>query len=83
MEDKIFEEKVFHDTKRLLEHYRSVPWSLEVETFQTNMNFQKEYGITLEEFLNMTYTAGMDVSESDVASRIESMNKSRDMLRIQ
>ena len=30
----------------------------------------------------MTYKAGMDIAESDVASRIESMNKSRNMLRI-
>lgn len=82
MEDKNFEEKVFHDTKLLLEHYRNVVWSLEVEAFQTSMNFQKEYGTTLEEFLDLTYKAGMDISKSDVASRIESMNKSRNMLRI-
>lgn len=82
MNKKEFEEKVFHDTRLLLEHYRDVVWSLEVETFQTSMNFQKEYGTTLEEFLDMTYKAGMDLSESDVASRIESMNKSRNMLKI-
>ena len=82
MNKKEFEEKVFHDTKLLLENYRNVTWSLEVETFQTSINFQKEYGTTLEEFLDMTYKAGMDIAESDVASRIESMNKSRNMLRL-
>lgn len=82
MNKKEFEEKVFHDTKLLLENYRNVVWSLEVETFQTSINFQKEYGTTLEEFLDMTYKAGMDISESDVASRIESMNKSRNMLKM-
>ncbi len=82
MNKKEFEEKVFHDTKLLLENYRNVTWSLEVETFQTSINFQKEYGTTLEEFLDMTYKAGMDIAESDVASRIESMNKSRNMLKM-
>ena len=82
MNKKDFDEKVFHDTKLLLEHYRDVVWSLEVETFQTSLNFQKEYGTTLEDFLDMTYKAGMEISESDVASRIESMNKSRNMLKI-
>lgn len=82
MNKKEFEEKVFHDTKMLLENYRNVVWSLEVETFQTSMSFQEEYGSTLEEFLDMTYEAGMDISESDVASRIESMNKSRNMLKM-
>lgn len=82
MNKKDFDEKVFHDTKLLLEHYRDVVWSLEVETFQTSINFQKEYGTTLEDFLDMTYKAGMEISESDVASRIESMNKSRNMLKI-
>ena len=82
MNKKELEEKVFHDTKLLLENYRNVVWSLEVETFQTSINFQKEYGTTLEEFLDMTYKAGMEISESDVASRIESMNKSRNMLKM-
>lgn len=81
MNDKNFEEQVFHDTKLLLEHYRKIVWSLKVETFQTQMDFQKEYDISLEEFLDMTYKVGMDISESDVAVRIESMNKSRNMLR--
>lgn len=82
MNKAALEEKVFHDTKMLLENYRNVVWSLEVETFQAKMNFQEEYGSTLEEFLDMTYKAGMDISESDVSSRIESMNKSRNMLKM-
>ena len=82
MNKKELEEKVFHDTKLLLENYRNVVWSLEVETFQTSINFQKEYGTTLEEFLDMIYKAGMEIPESDVASRIESMNKSGNMLEM-
>ena len=47
MNKKDFDEKVFHDTKLLLEHYRDVVWSLEVETFQTSINFQTPEHITI------------------------------------
>lgn len=77
------EEKwVFHNTQLLLEHYRDVVWSLEVSVFQANVNFQAEFGNTIEEFLELSYEAGLDLPGSDVAARIRSMNKSRNMLRI-
>lgn len=76
------EEWIFHNTKLLLEHYRDVVWSLEVAAFRANASFQSEFGSSLEEFLELSYEAGLDLPESDVASRIQSMNKSRNMLRL-
>lgn len=73
---------IFHNTQLLLEHYRDVVWSLEVSVFQTNVNFQEEFGNTIEEFLELSYEAGLDLPASDVAARIRSINKSRNMLRI-
>ncbi|MDO4755786.1 MAG: hypothetical protein Q4A54_05545 [Parabacteroides sp.] len=73
---------IFHNTKLLLEHYRDVVWSLEVAVFQTNTNFRAEFGTSLEDFLDLSYLAGLDIQESDVSSRIRSMNKSRNILRI-
>ena len=73
---------IFHNTRLLLEHYRNVVWSLEVSVFQTNANFQEEFGSTIEEFLELSYEAGLDLPASDVAARIRSINKSRNMLRI-
>ena len=73
---------IFHNTQLLLEHYRDVVWSLEVSVFQTNVNFQAEFGNTIEEFLELSYEAGLDLPASDVAARIRSINKSRNMLRI-
>lgn len=73
---------IFHNTRLLLEHYRNVVWSLEVSVFQTNANFQEEFGSTIEEFLELSYEAGLDLLASDVAARIRSINKSRNMLRI-
>ena len=73
---------IFHNTRLLLEHYRNVVWSLEVSVFQTNVNFQAEFGSTIEEFLELSYEAGLDLPASNVAARIRSINKSRNMLRI-
>lgn len=80
MEDK--EKWIFHNTELLLEHYRDVVWSLEVSVFQTNANFRNEFGSSIEEFLELSYEAGLDLPSSDVAARIQSINKSRNMLRI-
>lgn len=82
MKKKEKEDLLFHNTQLLLEHYRDVVWSLEVSVFQANINFQAEFGSTLEEFLNLSYEAGLDFVESDVASHIKSIEKSRRMLRI-
>ena len=68
---------IFHNTQLLLEHYRDVVWSLEVSVFQTNTNFQAEFGSTIEEFLELSYEAGLDLPASDVAARIRSINKSK------
>lgn len=76
------EKLIFHNTQLLLEHYRDVVWSLEVSVFQANTNFQSEFGNTIEEFLELSYEAGLDLPSSDVAARIRSINKSRNMLRI-
>lgn len=76
------EKWIFHNTQLLLERYRDVVWSLEVSVFQANINFQSEFGNTIEEFLELSYEAGLDLPSSDVAARIRSINKSRNMLRI-
>ncbi len=80
MEDR--EKWIFHNTELLLNHYRDVVWSLEVSVFQTNANFRNEFGSSIEEFLELSYEAGLDLPSSDVAARIQSINKSRNMLRI-
>ena len=73
---------IFHNTQLLLEHYRNVVWSLEVSVFQTNVNFQAEFGSTIEEFLGSSDEAGLDLPAANGAARTGSINKSRNMLRI-
>ena len=81
MKKKEKEDLLFHNTQLLLEHYRDVVWSLEVSVFQANINFQAEFGSTLEEFLNLSYEAGLDFVESEVASHIKSIEKSSGIYR--
>ena len=76
------DDMIFHNTELLLRNYRDVVWSLEVSVFHANTSFLEEYGSSLEDFLEMSYVAGMDVDASDVAARIKSINRSRNMLRI-
>ena len=76
------DDMIFHNTELLLRNYRDVAWSLEVSVFHANTSFLEEYGSSLEDFLEMSYVAGMDVDASDVAARIKSINRSRNMLRI-
>lgn len=73
---------IFHNTELLLKNYRDVVWSLEVSVFHANNSFLEEYGSTLEDFLDMSYVAGMEIEASDVAARAKSLNRSRNMLRI-
>lgn len=76
------DDMIFHNTELLLRNYRDVVWSLEVSVFHANTSFLEEYGSSLEDFLEMSYVAGIDVDASDVAARIKSINRSRNMLRI-
>lgn len=76
------DDMIFHNTELLLRNYRDVVWSLEVSVFHANTSFLEEYGSSLEDFLEMSYVAGMDVDASDVTARIKSINRSRNMLRI-
>ena len=76
------DDMIFHNTELLLRNYRDVVWSLEVSVFHANTSFLEEYGSSLEDFLEMSYVDGMDVDASDVAARIKSINRSRNMLRI-
>ena len=76
------DDAIFHNTELLLKNYRDVVWGLEVSVFHANNSFLEEYGSTLEDFLDMSYAAGMEVEDSDIAARMKSMNRSRNMLRV-
>lgn len=59
----------YHNTWLLLRKYRDVTWSLEVSVAQAKNTFKKEFGSTLEEFLDSIYTAGVDFEDCHLADR--------------
>lgn len=42
----------YHNTWLLLQKYRNVVWSVEVSVSQSKRLFQKEYGLTVDEYLD-------------------------------
>ena len=76
------EEYLYHNTELLLKKYRDVVWSIEVATIQAQMNFESEMNCKLEEFLEMSYDAGADLSGTDIEGQMRTLERNKKMLRI-
>lgn len=72
----------YHNTSLLLRKYREVTWSLEVSVSQSKKAFQREFGQSIEDFLDSVYMAGLDLSGSHLENRAREIQKSSDMLRL-
>ena len=72
----------YHDTKLLLQKYRVVMWGLEVEVARARKSFQAEYGMTVEEYLDSIYVAGVDLPGSKLANRAVEIDQNRQMLDV-
>lgn len=79
---KEYEKKMYHNTEILLKRYRDVVWSMEVSATQARINFEYEMGCSLDEFLQMSYAAGMDFSGTDIQEQIRTLERSKKMLNI-
>lgn len=79
---KEYEKKMYHNTEILLKRYRDVVWSMEVSAIQARMNFEYEMGCSLDEFLQMSYAAGMDFSGTDIQEQLRTLERSKKMLNI-
>ncbi len=73
---------LYHNTELLLKKYRDVVWSIEVSMVQVQMNFKSEMNTNLDEFLEMAYDAGADLSGTLIQEQIRSMERNRKMLKI-
>lgn len=71
----------YHNTWLLLRKYRDVTWSLEVSVSQERNSFRKEFGGTLEDFLDSVYEAGVEFEKSHLADRARGIQKSYEILR--
>ena len=72
----------FHDTYQFLKKYRDATYSLKVVVHQLEMQFQMEYGSSIDEFLDNIYAAGADLNGTDIEERAKSIERSNKMLKL-
>ena len=72
----------FHNTYQFLKHYRDATYSLKVVVHQLETQFQKEYGTSIDQFLDSVYAAGADLNGSEIAERAKSIERSNKMLKL-
>ena len=76
------EEYLYHNTEVLLKKYRDVVWSIEVATIQAEISFELEMDCKLEEFLEMSYAAGADLSGTNIQEQMRTMERNKKMLKM-
>jgi methanogenic corrinoid protein MtbC1 len=76
------EEFLYHNTELLLKKYRDVVWSIEASAIQAEISFELEMDCKLEEFLEMSYAAGMDVSGTQIQEQTRTLERNKKMLKI-
>lgn len=76
------EEYLYHNTELLLKKYRDVVWSIEISAIQTQINFELKMDCKIEEFLEMSYEAGADLSGTDIQEQMRVMERNKKMLKI-
>lgn len=81
-EQKMRDKKAYHNTELLLKKYRDVIWSMEVSAIQAHISFEIEMGCKLEEFLDMSYAAGADLSGTDIQEQMRTLERNKKMLKI-
>jgi len=76
------EEYLYHNTEMLLKKYRDVVWSVEVSAIQARISFELEMDCKLEEFLEMSYAAGADLTGTQIQEQMRTLERNRKMLKI-
>ena len=76
------EEFLYHNTEVLLKKYRDVVWSIEVSAIQAQISFELEMDCKLEEFLEMSYAAGADLSGTNIQEQMRTLERNKKMLKI-
>ena len=82
MKKKSKEEYLYHNTELLLRKYRDVVWSIEVSAIQAQISFELEMDCKLEEFLEMSYAAGADLSGTNIQEQMRTLERNKKMLKI-
>ena len=82
MKEKINEKDnyLYHNTEVLLRKYREVVWSVEAAVARAELNFEISFGMSLNEFLDMSYAAGADLSGTDIEEHMRTLERNKKML---
>lgn len=78
----VTENPLYHDTWKLLQKYRDVVWSMELSVRQVRTSFESEFGQTIEEFLDSVYSAGADLSGTDIEQHARCIQRSNQMIQL-
>lgn len=79
---EVTEDPRYHNTWRLLKKYRDVVWSLELSVLQLKNQFHVEYGCEIDEFLDSLYSAGADLSGTEIEQYARCIERSNKMLKL-
>lgn len=72
----------YHDTRRLLRKYRDVTWSLELSVQRLRIQFDVEYGTSIEDFLDTVYLAGANLGGTELEHHAQCIERSHKMLTL-
>ena len=73
---------VYHDTLRLLKNYRNARWNLKLSQEQHKADFEAEYGMDIEEYLESVYQAGVEFTGTKLEHHANSMMRTAKMLEL-
>ena len=78
----VTENPLYHDTWKLLQKYRDVVWSMELSVQQVKISFEKELGQTIDDFLDSIYSAGADLSGTEIEQHARCIQRSNQMIKL-
>jgi len=72
----------YHDPERLLRTYRDVRWNLKLSMEYHRQDFEAEYGMSVTEYLDDMYAAGVEFAGTKLEHHANSMKRTAEMLRL-
>ena len=72
------DDMIYKNTEMLLKRYRDVVWSIEVSKLHLNTNNNTK----LDEFLELSYAAGADLTNTNIAEQEKTIEKNKKMLSL-
>lgn len=72
----------YHDAERLLKTYRDVRWNLKLSMERHRKDFEDEYGMSITEYLDNVYAAGIEFTGTKLEHHANSMKRTANMLKL-